>query len=353
MCSLVKDLSLLKTSRPTRTSQVMGNKVCLVLTVVFLCTTILLLEAVVIKSLVFYYKMTWEEARLHCQTAHIDLIPLELLYAMKMQRPILFQRVWTGVVRQPEGARVWTEVSFKWVSCFKLLFVESNLKLLKFAFFYRTGGLSGDDLSRSIQWNGGATPLCAFISKSDKMWHSNDCSNEKPFYCLFGDRIRYFKMVHNWYNASDYCQNHSGQLFNMPHFNVLNMTRAGWIGAYEKNATWSWVDNDAVFTNWAPNEPRSQDCAFYNFSSKKFQRAFCSQRLSLLCQDDNLVVIKENKTWEEALDHCLALKHTYNLLSLDESSDYQYIRDRIYRATTTEVWLLLVGSVSSSSVTVD
>lgn len=113
----------------------MGNKFCSVLTVVFLCTTIMLLEAVVKKWGFFYNdRMSWKEARLYCQTAHVDLIPLELLYAMRASRPNLGHKVWTGAVRQPEGARVWTEVSFKWVSCFKLLFVESNLKLLKFAF---------------------------------------------------------------------------------------------------------------------------------------------------------------------------------------------------------------------------
>ncbi|TWW79540.1 Transmembrane protein 147 [Takifugu flavidus] len=64
-------------------------------------------------------------------------------------------------------------------------------------------------------------------------------------------------------------------------------------------------------------------------------------------QNDNLLVVKENKTWEEALNHCLQLNacedysscdYTYNLLSLKEGSNLNYIRNRIYGATTTEVW---------------
>lgn len=124
--------------------------------------------------------------------------------------------------------------------------------------------------------------------------------------------------------------------------------KTGWIGAFTSDDIWKWVGNfTPSVTKWAPNEPQSKDCAAYDVYSKMYLRTSCSEKLHPFCLNDNLLVVKENKTWEEAVNYCLALKpcdrdvvrckRSYTLLSLDEESDYNYIRDRIYRASTTEV----------------
>lgn len=195
-------------------------------------------------------------------------------------------------------------------------------------------------------------PLCAFVSSTDQMWHSGPCSNKKHFYCSFTDRIEHFRISKSWNNASQYCHSFSGQLVNMHPINASSLNMTGWIGGYERDNVWKWVGNfTPSVTNWAPNEPQSKDCATYDADSNIYLRTSCSERFNPFCLHDNLLVVKENKTWEEALNYCFALnacnrnmphcQDTYNLLSLDEESDYSYIRDRIYRATTTEVWLLL------------
>lgn len=213
---------------------------------------------------------------------------------------------------------------------------------------FRTGGLSEDNVSQSIRWDHGKIePLCAYVN-TNKLWHSDLCSTEKFFYCSLSDRIIYHKIAKSWDKASEYCQNMSGHLVNMDDTSANIFKLPGWIGAYQRNYIWSWVGNfTPALTRWAKNEPQSQDCASYNVSTKNYIRASCSKKLHPLCLNDNLLVVKENKTWEEALNHCLKLSvcktgtlqcnHKYNLLSLDEQSDYNYIRDRIYRATTTEV----------------
>lgn len=229
-------------------------------------------------------------------------------------------------------------------------------RLLKSVCF-RTGGLSEDNVSQSIRWDNRQTePLCAFVSETDQMWHSDKCSNKKHFYCSFIDRIEYFRIAQSWYNASHYCQKFSGQLVNMHPITALSLNKTGWIGGYKRNDIWKWVGNfTPSVTKWATNETQSQDCAAYNVYSKMYLRTSCSERFHPLCLNDNLLVVKENKTWEEAVNYCLALngwkknqphrRYKFNLLSLYEGSDYNYIRDRIYTATTTEVRLLLVGSV--------
>lgn len=128
---------------------------------------------------------------------------------------------------------------------------------------------------------------------------------------------------------------------------AYSLNKTGWIGAHQRNYIWSWVGNfTPVLTKWATNEPQSQNCAAFNVSTKKYLRVLCSEKLHPFCLNDNLLVVKENKTWEEALNYCLQLNacedysscdYTYSLLSLREGSNYNYIRGRIYRATTTEV----------------
>ncbi|XP_039652092.1 struthiocalcin-1-like [Perca fluviatilis] len=56
------------------------------------------------------------------------------------------------------------------------------------------------------------------------------------------------------------------------------------------------------------------------------------------------VQIKENKTWEEALEHCRALSSTsqptlrYELVSVQPGEDQDYVMNRVMEAETEEVW---------------
>lgn len=98
----------------------MGRKVCSVLTVCFVFMASLHLEAVVRKSLIYYPSraLAWEEARLHCRKMNVDLVTMQTLNEEIAQRalqytPYSLSLLWTGLVRHPEDAKVWKEVSFK------------------------------------------------------------------------------------------------------------------------------------------------------------------------------------------------------------------------------------------------
>ncbi|TDH17435.1 hypothetical protein EPR50_G00008210 [Perca flavescens] len=70
----------------------------------------------------------------------------------------------------------------------------------------------------------------------------------------------------------------------------------------------------------------------------------CSARFPFVCFGDNLVLVKENKTWEEALEHCRALSSTsqsnlrYELVSVQPGEDQHYVMNRVMEADTDEVW---------------
>lgn len=97
----------------------MGRKVCSVLTVCFISVAVLHLDAVLQKEFFVYpwRSLTWKNARLHCQKYHVDLVTVHALNAeipwRTMQSVDTLRRLWMGLVRHPEDARVWTEVSFK------------------------------------------------------------------------------------------------------------------------------------------------------------------------------------------------------------------------------------------------
>lgn len=74
-----------------------------------------------------------------------------------------------------------------------------------------------------------------------------------------------------------------------------------------------------------------------------------------VCFSDNLVVVNENKTWEEALMHCSTMTkpcgdsnnictYNYQLLNLQYLDEYSYVRSRMSTATTDEVgeWVVVL-----------
>lgn len=65
----------------------------------------------------------------------------------------------------------------------------------------------------------------------------------------------------------------------------------------------------------------------------------CDVPHTYLCYDEDLVLVKENKTWEEALEHCRTLKegNRYDLATLITPDDHNYARERAQYATTEEV----------------
>ncbi len=158
-------------------------------------------------------------------------------------------------------------------------------------------------------------------------------------------------MAQSWYNASDYCREINSDLATITQTttDTNQHKESGWIGLQRVGGeTWRWIGPTSEYRNWAPGEPLTADCAAFDTVTQKFHSNACSAKLLSICSDDNLILVKENKTWEEAMMHCQSMTstcfhpsgpcmYTHNLLSLDNLSNFNYVRDRIYRATTHEV----------------
>lgn len=100
---------------------------------------------------------------------------------------------------------------------------------------------------------------------------------------------------------------------------------------------WSWQLGSSGYSRWALNQPGNvSDCASVFALSKELATYDCSQAsLPYLCMRENVVVVKETKTWEEARDRCQALG--YQLLSVQPGDDLQKVRGYVLAADTQKV----------------
>ncbi|XP_027868982.1 macrophage mannose receptor 1-like [Xiphophorus couchianus] len=164
-----------------------------------------------------------------------------------------------------------------------------------------------------------------------------------------------------WTDARQFCQkNHIDMItWDIVDPNLLtkwlqeNELTAVWIGLHEdpeQQSVWRWInvktgegltgEDVSESSYWSEQTKNSYSCGSYNSSRKKWFSSVCSDTLPFVCYGDNLVLSTENKTWEEALDHCRKMSsssYKYDLLSVTRP-DFSYVRDRIYRATSEEVW---------------
>nr|XP_033501783.1 putative C-type lectin domain family 20 member A [Epinephelus lanceolatus] len=162
----------------------------------------------------------------------------------------------------------------------------------------------------------------------------------------------------SWKEAQAHCRVHytdlvtiAGKIENQ---NFVNTQ--GWIGLYRDNSTslWKWSRSDEIanFTIWDSNEPKAdENCAFKYPSTEKWESDKCSSKHTFLCFNERLVLVKERKTWEQALQHCRALEavnsnqpatdyqnHRYDLATLHSPDDHKYAREKAKYAPTNEVW---------------
>ncbi|XP_014831649.1 PREDICTED: secretory phospholipase A2 receptor-like [Poecilia mexicana] len=160
-------------------------------------------------------------------------------------------------------------------------------------------------------------------------------------------KFTFYEIQKPWSEAQASCREHHTDLITIrteTDIQVLNGTR-GWIGLHRDNNTsnWKWSrrNETATFLNWDENEPsQNEHCVFQRPLTKKWSSVPCSATRVFICHDDGLILVKENKTWDEALEHCRTLNkvNRYDLATLTTDDDHNFARQTIQLATTEEVW---------------
>ncbi|KAG5261363.1 hypothetical protein AALO_G00303580 [Alosa alosa] len=196
------------------------------------------------------------------------------------------------------------------------------------------------------------------VMKEHGKWHDFMCSHSFPFICYdvnhdpcitTGGNSTHVLVTErkNWADAQRYCrENHTdlacvrNQTENDKIEDVRG-SRGAWIGLFRD--AWEWSDgSSSSFRHWNTGEPNDVDgkefCAeIQNASGARWNDRGCYHRSHFICSEDKLVLVRDNKTWLEALQYCR--EHHVDLVSVTSERVQRWVRERAKGASTAHVWL--------------
>uniref|UniRef100_A0A668UAJ6 C-type lectin domain-containing protein n=1 Tax=Oreochromis aureus TaxID=47969 RepID=A0A668UAJ6_OREAU len=158
----------------------------------------------------------------------------------------------------------------------------------------------------------------------------------------------------SWDEARAYCRENYTDLAKV--FDLTDMRRLqvsaqsqteAWIGLYNitggANRRWHWSLPGEEYTEnktcWGAGEPNDyggipENCVMIE---DKWADYPCTDTSQFICYNDKLILIRENKTWEEALNYCRQ-KHD-DLVSISNPAEQGWVQERAKNASTPFVWL--------------
>ncbi|CAI5686182.1 unnamed protein product [Oreochromis niloticus] len=155
----------------------------------------------------------------------------------------------------------------------------------------------------------------------------------------------------NWTQAQSYCRAHYTDLVSgfdqvdgeeyEALINGLTPPFSIWVGLFRDS--WRWSDgSNFSFRYWDMqlfnDEQSNKKCAMTLLNrSGNWSSDECDKEKPFFCYDDNLILVGENKTWEEALYYC---RENYNdLVSITNIREQNWIQEKVKDANSTYVWL--------------
>ncbi|XP_019961810.2 macrophage mannose receptor 1-like [Paralichthys olivaceus] len=145
----------------------------------------------------------------------------------------------------------------------------------------------------------------------------------------------------NWTAARNYCRSHYTDLAtayneaDVTEMKKLNKYEA-WIGLY--NTLWSQpgVEFSGSETTVEHEDDMVKNCVFIENSVKK-KSDKCNEKKKFICYEDKIKLIKQNKTWQEAMDYCR--EHHNDLISITDVQQQRWVQERAKNAQTEFIWL--------------
>ncbi|XP_050960672.1 C-type mannose receptor 2-like isoform X1 [Labeo rohita] len=293
-------------------------------------------SAVVSSSLRQYHfvdqKKTWTEAQRYCRENHTDLVTINDMQEQNDIKQLLnsnSERVWIGL--RSTDTWIWS---------------------LSDPASYRANESQYRNWSDNQPQGDGDCVYMDCGNGQKGQWHDAKCTEALHFIC-YNDSSKEFVPVmeeKTWTDAQKYCRQYHTDLASVKNQsendqiqNIITSTKQAWIGLHR---LWVWSDNStSTFTHWKPGEPNENNNRHNICTSidiKHYPRQWtdekCSEEYPFVCYDDKLVLIRENKTWTEALRHCR--NNDMDLVSVDSEQMQQRVKMSITKANVSDhVWL--------------
>lgn len=203
---------------------------------------------------------------------------------------------------------------------------------------------------------------CGMVIFSNSKAFSECCDHLHFFFCEYGSyynrQYLFVPKAKTWADALQDCLDQGKEFMDFVESESFNWSGSPvyesrefpvWIGLYNNGESWSWSDGEySDFRNWAPgSDPGPGLCGAVWSQNKTMLVQNCSEAFPFLCYTQNLVLVQENRTWEQALDRCQTLgPYSSDLLSLDQP-DLHYAQSKAQNSSTSKVWVglrFLAGS---------
>ncbi|XP_074479922.1 C-type mannose receptor 2-like [Sebastes fasciatus] len=265
---------------------------------------------------------TWEEAQKYCRMNYTDLATVSNMTDVKRLLGKNQSEAWIGLYNQAHANRMW-----HW----SLPGVEFNKSETRW--------------DTSEPSTNPEVPENCVTMKMDK-WKDFPCTDRFLFICY--DTKQSNKTFHlireekTWPEAQKYCREYHTDLVSglqqIEEFiqETPQSDNTSWIGLFRD--TWRWSNGSSFsFRNWQRDSwSGSEECAVTK-SNGKWMKRNCTEKKPFFCYKDNVILIKENKTWEEALYYCQ--DHHHDLVSITNLDEQRWVQETAKMANTPHVWL--------------
>ncbi|XP_067299331.1 C-type mannose receptor 2-like [Pseudorasbora parva] len=238
-------------------------------------------------------KKTWTEAQRYCRENYTDLATADNMNDMiELKKSVTggVEYVWIGLQRTTSVNK------WQWSSGDPELYLN-----------WGSGQPDGSD--------------CGYMSNG--LFYNYLCSTSLPFICNnMSTGLVLVDQMKNWRDAQSYCRQNHTDLVSVRNQNESQQIQM-FISSYQLSGSWVWIglfrdswqwsdQSDSSFRYWDSPEPNNYG-------------------------DTGLILIKENRTWSEALRYCR--QHHVDLVSVHSVKIQRRVMNVVKEASTEEVWL--------------
>ncbi|XP_036002860.1 C-type mannose receptor 2-like [Fundulus heteroclitus] len=199
----------------------------------------------------------------------------------------------------------------------------------------------------------GGTENCGRLQNTPK-WQDTGCQWPEYFLCYdetdTTQKYHLIKEKKTWQKAQSYCrEKHTDLVSGLKHLQdgelkkvmkSVDPTTEIFFGLFRDS--WRWSDGSSFsFRHWnnelINTQYNSGLCAMTVFDDEgRWKNDSCGVKKPFICYDDKVILIKENKTWEEALYYCR--DHHHDLVTITNLDEQRWVQEKAKNASTDYVW---------------